>query len=153
LNKDKLVIGLGNILLKDEGVGVRCVEYMMSNGLDDSVKLVDGGTSGLAILEEMNGFKKTVIVDAVDMGKEPGHIASFDAEQVLSLPHRAKFSLHEIDLVDVIKIGKKIGYSFKDVKIVGIQPGEVSWGEALSETIEGKLPALSERVLKEINEQ
>lgn len=153
MNNDKLVVGLGNILLKDEGVGVRCVEYMESNGLDGGAKLLDGGTSGLGILEEMKGFKKTVIVDAVDMGKEPGHIASFAAEQVLSLPHGPKFSLHDIDLADVIKVGKKIGYSFKDVKIVGIQPEEVSWGDTLSETIEKRLPALSERVLKEINDK
>ncbi|GAH15024.1 unnamed protein product, partial [marine sediment metagenome] len=85
MNKSKLVIGMGNILLKDEGVGVRCVEYLKSSGLDEGIKLVDGATLGFDLLEETKGFEKVVIVDAVDMGKEPGHIAGFDAEQVLSL--------------------------------------------------------------------
>lgn len=153
MSKDKLVVGLGNVLLKDEGAGVRCVEYLKKMRPTQDIELVDGGTSGFAILEVMKEFKKTVIVDAVDMGKEPGYIACFDAGRVLSLPSGAKFSLHEMNLVDVIQVGKKIGYDFKNVKIVGIQPQEVSRGDTLSETLEKKMPVLAERVLKEINNQ
>lgn len=153
MNKSKLVIGVGNILLKDEGVGVRCVEYLRSSGLNEGIKLVDGATLGFDLLEEMKGFEKVVIVDAVDMGKEPGYIAGFDAEQILSLSSGKKFSLHEIGLVDVIQVGKRIGYNFSNVRIVGIQPSEVSLGDSLSETVAKKLPALAERVLKEINNQ
>ena len=151
MNKSKLVIGLGNILLKDEGVGVKCVEYLRSRDLDERIKLVDGATLGFDLLEEIKDFEKVVIVDAMDMGKKPGYIANFDAEQILSLPSSKKFSLHEIDLVDVIQVGKRIGYNFNNVRIVGIQPGEVSWGDSLSEIVKEKLPALAERVLKEID--
>jgi len=153
LSKSKLVIGLGNTLLKDEGVGVRCVEYLKNSNLVEGIKLVDGANLGFDLLEEMKGFEKVVIVDAVDMGKEPGHIAGFDAEQILSLSSGKKFSLHEIGLVDVIQVGKRIGYNFSKVRIVGIQPGEVSWSDSLSETVIKKLPALAERVLKEINNE
>jgi hydrogenase maturation protease len=153
LSEDKLIIGLGNILLKDEGVGVRCIEYLRSRNLGNSIKLVDGATLGFDLLEEINGFEKVVIVDAVDMGKEPSHVASFDAEQLLSIPCSEKFSLHEIDLIDVIQVGKKIGYNFDNVRIVGIQPKEVSRGDSLSEVIEEKMPVLVERVLKEIDNQ
>jgi hydrogenase maturation protease len=153
LNKSKLVIGIGNTLLKDEGVGVKCVEYLRSSGLNKGIKLLDGATFGFDLLEEMKGFEKVVIVDAVDMGKEPGHIAGFDAEQILSLPSDKKFSLHEIGLADVIQVGKRIGYTFSNVRIVGIQPSEVSLGDSLSEKVMKKLPILAERVLKEINNQ
>lgn len=153
MNENKLIIGLGNVLLRDEGVGVRCVEYLGDRCLDRGIKLVDGATSGFDILEEINGFEKVVIVDAVDMGKEPGHIVSFDAEQVLSLPCNKRFSLHEINLVDVIHVGKIIGHNFNNVRIVGIQPKEISRGDSLSVTVEKKLPVLAERVLKEINNQ
>ena len=146
-------MGIGNILLKDEGVGVRCVEYLKNSNLVEGIKLVDGANLGFDLLEEMKGFEKVVIVDAVDMGKEPGHIAGFDAEQILSLSSGKKFSLHEIGLVDVIQVGKRIGYNFSKVRIVGIQPGEVSWSDSLSETVAKKLPALAERVLKEINNE
>jgi len=153
LNENKLVIGLGNILLKDEGVGVRCIEYLRSRDLDDGIKLVDGATLGFDLLEEIEEFEKVVIVDAVDMGKEPGHIASFDAEQLLSLPCGEKFSLHEIGLIDVIQVGKTIGYNFDNVRIVGIQPKEVSRGDSLSEIIREKMSVLAERVLNEIDNQ
>ena len=153
MNENKLVIGLGNILLKDEGVGVRCIEYLRGRGLDNGIKLVDGATLGFDLLDEIKDFEKVVVVDAVDMGKEPGHITSFDAEQLLSLPCGEKFSLHEIGLIDVIQVGKKIGYNFGNVKIVGIQPKEVSRGDSLSEIIEEKMPVLVERVLKEIDNQ
>ncbi len=153
MNERKLIVGLGNILLKDEGVGIRCVEYLKSRVLDNKIKLVDGAIFGFEFLEEMKGFEKVVLVDAADMGKEPGYIASFDAEQILAMPSSEKFSLHEIDLIDVIKVGKKIGYDFKNVRIVGIQPKKVSWGDRLSKTIEKKLPTLAEKVLKEINNQ
>lgn len=139
--------------MKDEGVGVRCVEYLRGSCLNEEIKLVDGATLGFDLLEEIKGFEKVVIVDAIDMGKEPGYVASFDAEQILSLSSSNKFSLHEISLIDVIQVGKRIGYNFKNVRIVGIQPGEVSWGDSLSEIVEEKLPALAERVLKEIDNQ
>jgi hydrogenase maturation protease len=153
LNENKLIIGLGNILLRDEGVGVRCIEYLKDRGFDDGIKIVDGATLGFDLLEEIEGFDKVVIVDAVDMGKEPGHIASFDAEQLLSLPCGGKFSLHEIGLVDVIQVGKEIGYDFGNVRIVGIQPKEVSRGDRLSDVLEEKMPTLVEKVLKEMDNQ
>lgn len=153
MNKKKLVIGLGNTLLRDEGVGVKCVEYLRDKGLGDGIKLVEGATLGFDMLDEIEGFEKVLIVDAVDMGKEPGHIASFDAERVLSLPCSGKFSLHEIGLVEIIQVAKRIGYDFSNVRIVGIQPYEVSRGDGLSDAIEEKLPALAERVLKEIDNE
>ena len=149
MSDSKLVIGLGNVLLRDEGVGVRCVEYLRERGPSDGIKLVDGATIGFDLLEEIKGFENVVLVDAVDMGKEPGHIASFGADQVTIVPNVDKFSLHEIDLVDVIQLGKKMGYDFGNVRIVGIQPEEISRGDGLSETIEKRLPALAEKVLRE----
>ena len=153
MSENKLVVGLGNVLLKDEGVGVRCVEYLRNSGSHKGIKLVDGATLGFDLLEEMNGFENVVLVDAVDMGKEPGHISSFSAERVASLPSSGKFSLHEINLVDVIQLGKKMGYNFSNVRIVGIQPKEISRGDRLSEIIEEKLPALAEKVLRETDYQ
>ena len=153
MSESKLVIGLGNVLLKDEGAGVRCVEYLKQRGPHDGIKLVDGATLGFDLLEEIKGFETVVLVDAVDMGKEPGHIASFSADQVSIVPDGGKLSLHEINLVDVIQLGKKMGYNFGNVKIVGIQPEDISRSDRLSETIEKRLPALAEKVLRETDYQ
>lgn len=151
MSEKKLVIGLGNILLKDEGVGVRCIQFMKKMKLNDNIKIVDGATMGFDLLEELDGFKKIIIVDAVDMGKEPGYITSFNAEELLRVPLNEKFSLHEINLVDIVQLGKKLGYDFSNVRIVGIQPKDVSRGDKLSKIIEEKIPDLVERVLREID--
>ena len=152
MSERKLVVGLGNILLRDEGVGVRCVEYLISKGLARDAKLVDGATLGVDLLEEMKGFDKVVLIDDVDMGKEPGHIAGFDAERLLETPSNEKFSLHEIGLIDVVHLGKKLGYDLSKVRIVGIQPEDVSRGDSLTKTIKEKLPRLAEKVLSELGE-
>ena len=151
MSDEKLIIGLGNILLKDEGIGVRCVEYIKSKGLGKGIKIVDGATIGYDLLEEIKGFRKVVLVDAVDMGKEPGHISSFGAEQLLKMSSGEKFSLHEIGIIDVVHFGSKMGYDISKVIIVGIQPKDVSRGDRLSEVIEERLPALAEKVLREID--
>lgn len=153
MNKRRLIIGLGNILLKDEGVGVKCVEYLKGKPLDEDVKLVDGATLGFDLLEEIEGFEKVVIVDAVDMGKEPGFVASFRAEEVLSLPGSKKFSLHEIGLAEVLQVGSQIGYDFSRATIVGIQPREILRGENLSPEVEARLPDLADKVLEEIGKK
>ncbi len=149
MSEKKLIVGLGNVLLKDEGVGVRCVEYLNQSGLGKGIKIIDGATIGYGLLEEIKGFDRVVLVDAVDMGKEPGYISSFSAEQLLKMSSGAKFSLHEIGLVDVVQLGSKLGYDFSKVRIVGIQPKDVSRGDRLSEVIEKKLPLLAEKVLSE----
>lgn len=152
LGEGKLIVGLGNILLRDDGVGVRCVEYLRRRGLNRDVKIIDGATLGFDLLEEMKGFDRVVLIDAVDMGKEPGYIASFGAEELLKVVEGKKFSLHEFNLVDVIQLGKQLGYRLDKVRIVGIQPKEVSWGDRLSEVIEEKLPELAGRVLSELED-
>ncbi|HID60520.1 MAG TPA: hydrogenase maturation protease [Hadesarchaea archaeon] len=153
MSKRKLVVGVGNVLMKDDGVGVRCVEYLRERGVGNDIKLLDGATLGFDILDEINGFEKVVIIDAVDLGKEPGHIVSFDAENLISQASGKKFSLHEVTLVDVMQVAKRIGYEFKNVRVVGVQPADVSWGDKLSGVLSEKLPDLAERVLKEINNQ
>ena len=150
MSEKKLVVGLGNILFKDEGVGVRCAEYLRSRVSEKDIKIVDGATLGFDLLEEIRGFDRVVLVDAVDMGKEPGHIASFSAEGLLRMAGGKKFSVHEVDLIDVIQLGEKLGHDIGKVRIVGIQPKETTWGDSLSEIIEKKLPELAGKVLSEI---
>ncbi len=150
MSEKKLIVGLGNILLKDDGVGVRCTEYLRELNLAKHIVLLDGATLGYDLLEEMKGFDKVVLVDAVDMGKEPGHIASFSAARLLEISAGKKFSLHEIGVVDVVHLGSKLGYDLTKVRIVGIQPRDVSRGDLLSEEVERKLPELADKVLSEI---
>jgi hydrogenase maturation protease len=144
-----LVLGLGNTLFKDDGVGVRVIERLA--GQDLSAEIRNGATAGLSLLEILKGSPKTIVVDAVEMEKAPGTIARFTAEEILGLPMSRSFSLHEIGLVEVLKIGQALNEDLNNVMIIGIQPREVGPGEELSPEVEGKIPEIIELIKKEVN--
>jgi len=144
----KVIIGCGNLLLKDEGVGVHLIEYLKKVDLPKDVELVDGGTAGLNLIDFIKNAQKVVIVDAVKAGGQPGDIYSFspqDFETETSL----KTSLHDITLKDVFRIMRQTD-SLPNIKIIGIEPKEIDIGTELSGELKEKLARLSEIVLKEV---
>ncbi|MEM2878661.1 MAG: hydrogenase maturation protease [Candidatus Hadarchaeales archaeon] len=147
MSKGKLVVGLGNVLMRDDGTGVQLVRQLRSLGIDGEVRLLEGATLGFDILDEIEGYEKVVIVDAVDMGKEPGHVAVFDAERLIEQESGKKFSAHEIGLIEVLQVAKRIGYSFGNVTVVGIQPAEVCPGCGITEPVRSSFPEAVERIL------
>lgn len=150
MSKNAAIIGVGNVLLKDDGAGVACIEYLEKSGMaPPGVKLVDGATMGLSLLDEIKKYEKVVVVDAVLMGKDPGSIGKFEAAKIISLKSDSNFSLHEIGLAEALKIGDKIGFDFSNVVIVGIEPKDVSRGEKLTDIVAEKIQALAKRALTE----
>lgn len=147
MSRGDLVVGLGNLLMGDDGVGVHLVRHLRSLGVDGSVRLLEGATLGFDILDEIEGHRRVIIVDAVDMGKEPGHVAVFDAEKLIEQESGRKFSAHEVSLIDVLQVAKRIGYSFTNVTVVGIQPAEVKPGEGLTTAVRNSIAVASERIL------
>src|SRR3989344_943348 len=118
--KKTLVLGLGNTLRGDDGVGVRAVE-----NLTLEADVMSGATAGFSLLESMKNYEKVVVVDAVEMGQAPGTIARFSAEAVLGLPVARNFSLHDFGLLEVLKMGKALNEGFNNVIIIGVQPGNL----------------------------
>ena len=143
-----LVLGLGNTLMGDDGVGVRVVEQLQ--GLDIGAEVVNGATAGLSLLEKLNGYKRVVVVDAVDMGKAPGSVARFSAEELLGLPESQNFSLHEMGLVEVLKIGRSLNEDFDNLTVIGVQPKDLNQGEKLSPEVGEKIPEVIELIKKEV---
>jgi len=143
-----LVLGLGNTLMGDDGVGVRVVEQLQ--GLDFGAEVVNGATAGLSLLEKLNGYKRVVVVDAVDMGKAPGSVARFSAEELLGLPESQNFSLHEMGLVEVLKIGRSLNEDFDNLMVIGIQPKDLNQGEKLSPEVGEKISEVIELIKKEV---
>ncbi|MBI5078837.1 hydrogenase maturation protease [Candidatus Saganbacteria bacterium] len=166
--KKNLVLGLGNILMADDGVGVRVIERIGKQKATIVAKLdaeiVNGATGGFALLEVFEKYEKAVVVDAVNMGKMPGTVCKFSAERLLDLPESLpahayrqaggrqgrNFSLHEIGLLEVLKVGKSLNADFKNVVIIGVQPGNLTPGEGLSPEVEAKIPEIIEAVKKEV---
>jgi hydrogenase maturation protease len=143
-----LVLGLGNTLFKDDGLGVRAIDRLKDANL--SVEIRNGATLGLGLFEILKSAEKTIVVDAVEMGKAPGTVARFTTLEVLSLPASQNFSLHEIGLLEVLKIGKSLNEEFNNVIIIGVQPKDIAPGEGLSEEVEGAVLEVLEMIRKEV---
>ncbi len=141
------VIGLGNILLSDEGLGVKAIwELKERYTFSPEIELVDGGTGGLFLLSEFEGVDKLLIIDAISGGKEPGTIYSFSLEE---LPQTVaeKISLHEVSLLDVLQLARLKGSLPKEVKLIGMEPASLEWGGELTEVVKNKLSELIDLVI------
>ncbi|MBI5139037.1 HyaD/HybD family hydrogenase maturation endopeptidase [Candidatus Nomurabacteria bacterium] len=147
-----LILGVGNLLLCDEGVGVHIIRELEKKYLfPNNVELFDGGTLGLYLLPKIEeGFDYILIIDAIATNNPPGSIYVLDFKD---LPQKLsnKLSPHETSLLEVLTLAQLNGYTFQ-AKIIGIVPENMhSWGMILSKTINDKLPVLIETLFNELH--
>lgn len=149
--KKILVVGVGNVLLKDEGVGVHVVGELAKMDLPDNVELIDGATSGFDLIALTEGADKLIIVDVVDADSEPGDIFRFTPEDVEESAQRDKpaMSLHDIGLIESLMMAKHLGQNPETI-IIAVQPKDLSWGMEPTPEIQARIPRLIELVLEEI---
>jgi len=155
-----LVLGLGNILLKDEGVGVHAVQQLQEQDLPGNVEVIDGGTSSLDILLLQEGPYKLVVIDAMRTGKKPGTIykTRFKADQmdgltkIFSTKKHSTISLHQVGLIDALLVAQKTDCAPDEVTIIGIEPNEIDGGLELTEPVEQRMPEIINSVLEEIKD-
>ncbi len=152
MKKPTVVLGLGNPLMSDEGIGVFLISRLsMLADSFPSVEFADAGTGGMSLLHYFEGRDKVVIIDCANMNEEPGKIKRFTPAQVKSVKQLAHFSLHEQDLLKIIEIAKQLGQCPKKIVIFGIQPKNVSFGQSLSEELEQKIDDYISVISKELN--
>lgn len=144
-----LVLGVGNILLKDEGVGVRVVEALQRESLPPGVEVMDGGTLGLDLMAPISRAEKLVVVDVVKGGGEPGAIYRFHAEDI-DVKEAPINSLHQVGLYEVFRLVKQLGSAPREIVIIGVEPKEIDWGLELSPEIQAKLDKVLALVKQEI---
>ncbi len=143
-----VIIGVGNLLLKDEGIGIHAVKALQEIDLPADIRLIDGGTSPDLIAYTRAG-DKVIIIDAARAGGEPGAIYRFKPED-LAEEKAALASAHEMGVLENLKLMTLSGNEPQDIIIIGIEPGEIDFGTELSPELEKKLPKIVEIVLKEI---
>jgi hydrogenase maturation protease len=145
-----LVLGIGNLIQSDDGVGIHAIRRLQALAdLPDDVQVVDGGTLGLELLHWLEGVSDLVIVDAIETGMPAGTLTRLADEQVpayISL----KMSPHQIGLPDLLFASKLRDLYPQRVVIWGIQPASIGMGLELSPAVAGQLEALVQEVLKEI---
>jgi len=146
------ILGLGNILLSDEGVGVHVVnEFQKRYEVPPYVEIVDGGAAGLDLIPFIEGREKVVMVDAVNFDREPGYIDVLENEQIpVRLTQKA--SMHHLGLMDVLCIVRLSGNVPEDMCIVGIQPGSLELGLDMTPPIWDKQEALIDRLVQKLLE-
>jgi len=142
-------LGIGNILLRDEGVGVRVIEQMQKMHLPDDVELVDGGTAGADLLDVLAERRKVIVIDAVQADCEPGTVLRFTADELVQ-PDGVGMSLHELGLGEALTMTRQLGCAPEDVVVFGIKPKDTGSGLELSEEVEASVPKVVELILPEI---
>ena len=150
-DKHILVLGVGNILLGDEGTGVRVIQRLEDHYVfSDSVELYDGGTQGLKLLEPICRANFAIVVDIVRAGGAPGSIYRI-AESDLSKKIPYKSSLHELNIVETLIYAEELGNKPETV-VIGIEPGEwTSWSTELTEPVRNRMEDFIAVVLEEIS--
>jgi hydrogenase maturation protease len=152
---DTRIIGLGNSILRDDGVGIHAARevgrQLAAAGLDSTVDIVETEVAGFALMELMTGWKRIILLDCIQFdGVEPGAVVRIDPEDLrTSLRIR---SVHEIDLPTVLELGRRLGLAMPDKLIIyGVQAQDsLTFGESMTEAAErGKEKAVS-LVLEEI---
>jgi hydrogenase maturation protease len=145
------VLGIGNLLLKDEGIGVHLVQKLAGIIDNANVKIIDAGTSPDFLSLVDGNIDKLIVVDAVKTGNEPGTIYRLTLDD-LELDSKSPVSLHEIGVLDSLKIMALFDRLPESTVIIGIEPKTIDFGLDLSPEVEEKLPEIINLVLKEIEE-
>ena len=153
MNTNKiLVLGLGNILLRDEGVGVHAVNTVRERcAFPPSVQVIDGGTLGLDLLHFFEDKDRVLIVDAVDFKKEPGHIGLIEDDDIPSTLF-AKLSVHHIGLSDILYAAKLKGITPSKMCLIGVQPASLELGLSMTDVLQERLEAVIETILQKLKE-
>ena len=144
------VLGIGNIILSDEGFGVRAMEYLAAHyRFSPGVRLLDGGTLGPELLHFVTGTEKLLILDAVAGDGAPGTVYRFENDAVMA-HFQEKMSSHEIGIQDVLAWLTVTDRAIPNVVVLGMQPYEVAAGLTLSPEMAVGLPAFAHRAVEEL---
>ncbi len=145
MSETKIVIlGLGNPLFTDEGLGVHLV-HILTPYLPHGVECVDGGTDGLGLLAVIERASHLLIIDAVDAGEVPGMVFEFSGNAIPKL-YRTMFSRHQLGLQEVLALAEINQRLPKKMVLIGVQPYSLEWGCTLSPIVAAKLPVLLNKV-------
>lgn len=144
-----VVLGVGNLLLSDEGFGVHVAQKLYDLDLPPEVEVVEGGTDGFGLMAFVVGTDRLIVIDAVKGGGSPGSLYRFDLNDCPPFPDLFKTSVHQISILEIINLSGVIGTT-PQTTIIGVEPKTLDIGMALSPEIEARIPRVIELVKEEI---
>ena len=143
MTESVLVLGLGNTLLTDEGVGVHVMQQLQETNTDlQHIEYVDGGTLSLILAVDVAAAKYLIVIDAAEMQAPPGTVNSYLNEDMDEfLGSNRKRSVHEVGLIDLMAIVALQGRLPARRALIGVQPEITGWGERPSQAVADAIPA------------
>jgi len=146
------VLGVGNILMQDEGFGVRVVEKLLAQySFPENVQVLDGGTLGMELLRFLVGTDRLILVDAVNGNLPPGSLYQFNHDEVKAY-FKEKVSMHELGIQDVLAVIEVLEKPAKEIKILGVQPLTVDIGLELTPIVTVAVESIVQKVLSVLQE-
>jgi len=147
---DVLVLGIGNVLLTDEGIGVRALnELQRRYSFSDNVELMDGGTAGIELLRHIRKRKHLIIIDAMTFDQEPGTVMRVEGEDVPAA-FRTRISPHQLGLSDLLAAAMLTNELPKNLVLFGVEPASIDIGLDLTDAVEASLGKLIGAVTEEL---
>ena len=143
-----VIIGIGNILLKDDGVGVHVIKQLENEKLPSTIELVDGGTSTLDMLGYFLDYERVIVVDCLRAGLKPGTIYRIKPEDIKSYK-KENLSIHDVQILDVVKMANMMD-KYPEVVIFGIEPEKIDLDLEMTETMTNKIPEMVSYIKKEL---
>ena len=145
---ENTVLGVGNIILSDEGFGVRVVEYLQKNfTFPENVALIDGGTLGVELLHFVEGTRRLLIIDSIDGGSDAGMTFHLRGDEIKN--HFAqKISAHEVGIQDVLTMLELSGKKIPHVELIGAQPFSLEAGVELSAQMSELVPIFAAKAVE-----
>ena len=149
MKEKAVVIGLGNLYMRDDGFGIRVAQKLKEEELGEDVSVEEYPEMDLTVIEHLHGASRVILVDAVRGGKEPGTVSKFEFAPRKGDLHELP-SLHSLELSDVLDLASSTGILTCPVVIVGVEPKDDSLGDELSPEVEAAVPKAVEVIMKEL---
>lgn len=142
-----LVMGVGNTLLQDDGIGIHVTEFLRETELAEAgLDIVDGGTIGLALLPQLEAADAVIIVDAAEMGAAPGEMRVFLDQEVDRHLSGKRRSVHEVAVLDLLAAAELRGRRPAHCALVAIQPASTDWGLEPTRDVQAAIPVACETI-------
>lgn len=150
---DTLILGIGNTILSDEGIGIHVIEHLRPLLADRTdISILDGGTLSFTLAQDIGSHNRLIVVDAARLDAPPGTIRVFEGEQMDARLRGGLQSVHEVGLSDLMDIARLTETLPSQRALVGIQPEFMDWGNEPTAAVAAAIPAAVAAVQSLINE-
>ncbi len=148
-----VVLGIGNTILTDEAAGVRAVELLEQSYLvPENVLVIDGGTSGMEMIEDLSDLDFLIVIDVVKTGAAPGTVVTIAGDEI-PVFFRRKLSPHQIALPDVLASLELLDSMPKEIIVLGVEPVSLELGMEMTATVAEKVPQLVDMAVAELQQR